>query len=76
MLTTFSPRYYLAIDIGGAHTEALITDESGFQLGRSVLDYGANPHNGSYKQTMAIVAKAIAAARANVGYTKPEKEKG
>ena len=74
MLTTISSKRYLGIDAGGTHTEAIITDESGFVLGRSVLEYGTNPHNTSPEASFQAVLKAANSARENARFTNPDCE--
>ncbi len=66
MLSTLTPQLYLGIDAGGSHTEAVITDESGFILARSLLNYGANPHNVSPVHTYEALLKVANSARASM----------
>ena len=74
MLTTLSSKLYLGIDAGGTHTEAVITDETGFVLGRSTLSYGTNPHNTSLQTTYDVLLKAVAGAREDMQFKHPDRK--
>jgi N-acetylglucosamine kinase-like BadF-type ATPase len=73
MLTTLSPRLYLAIDAGSTHTEAILSDESGFQLGRSILEYGTNLHNTAPDHLYQLLLKVADAARENANFVHPKR---
>jgi N-acetylglucosamine kinase-like BadF-type ATPase len=59
-----APRYLLAVEGGGAKTQALLTDLEGKNLGRG-FGPGSNPHNVGFEAACKAVAMAIDGALMN-----------
>jgi N-acetylglucosamine kinase len=71
MLTTLKPSFFLGIDAGGTKTEASISNESGFVIGRG-HSAGANPHNVPLNIAFTHVQEAIEAAIDSVHHQHPD----
>ena len=72
MLTTLKSGFYLGVDCGTTKAEAVISDESGFVIGRAITD-GGNPHNNRLDNLIGTIQRVVELAKADAQTHYPDR---